>query len=307
MSQRRFRKLYLDSRFAQEGLGSDITFQLPQQVVTTRGDAICVSGLTMPNVYQSVMAGFNDILYYMTSGPDPDWPATHTYNPTGQWYCAYRMQPAQYDGPGLAAEVQHALVQSGRGDPNPSVVYNSSKGTITVTVSDPSKYALEIFPMNQLQSARWKSIRWDLNAPNCFHGANSLTMNQSSLCAANSLLNMDPAGNISGIYSTTTFDTGIINLAPVQQVYIHSSLNDSSSLCMNGAQDVIAVIPVSDAWGSVVTWTPYGPLDTEAIRLDDGVINTIRFQFTDAYGVLLPMSPTASVFLQLTLLELPTM
>ena len=41
MSQRRFQKLYLDSRFAQEGLGSDITFQLPQQVLTTRGDAVC--------------------------------------------------------------------------------------------------------------------------------------------------------------------------------------------------------------------------------------------------------------------------
>ncbi len=106
MSQRRFRKLFLDSRFAQEGLGNDITFQLPQQVVTQKGDAVCVSGLTMANSFQTIMLGFNDVLYYRTTGPDPNFPATSTYQ-TGNWYCAYRMLPAQYDGPGLAAEAQH--------------------------------------------------------------------------------------------------------------------------------------------------------------------------------------------------------
>ena len=88
MSQRRFRKLNLDSRFATGGLGSDISFELPQQIITSRGDGVCVTGLSMANVYKTVNYGWNDLLYYRTSGPDPDWPATHTYNPTGNWFCA---------------------------------------------------------------------------------------------------------------------------------------------------------------------------------------------------------------------------
>jgi hypothetical protein len=306
MSQRRFRKLFLDSRFAQEGLGNDITFQLPQQVVTQQGDAVCVSGLTMPNVYQTVMLGFNDVLYYMTTGPDPNFPATSTY-PTGNWYCAYRLQPAQYDGPGLAAEVAHALIQSGRGDPSPTVTYNATTGTLSVAVSDASKYGIEIFPMNRLQSPAWQSNIWNLWAPYCYRGAGSLTLDPNNLCAANSIVNMPPQANVVGLSVSTRFDTGIINLAPVQQVYIHCSLFDSSSLCMNGAQDVIALVPVNDAWGAVIVWQPYSPLETEAIHLGDSVINTIRFQFKDAFGTPLPMSPTAGVFIQLTLLELPTM
>ncbi len=51
MSQRRFQKAFFDSRYAQDGLGSDLTFELPQQVVTQKGDGVCVSGLTMPNVF----------------------------------------------------------------------------------------------------------------------------------------------------------------------------------------------------------------------------------------------------------------
>ena len=75
---------------------------------------------------------------------------------------------------------------------------------------------------------------------------------------------------------------------------------------MDGSQDVIAVIPVDASWGAVIVWQPYGSLETASIRLYDSVINTISFRFTDAYGRLLPMSPTASVYIQLTFIELET-
>jgi hypothetical protein len=56
----------------------------------------------------------------------------------------------------------------------------------------------------------------------------------------------------------------------------------------------------------VISYTPYDALEIEAVRLEDGVINTIHFNITDAEGTLVPMDPTSSWFIQLCILELPT-
>jgi hypothetical protein len=43
MARNRVRKLYLDSAFATEGSGAELTFQLPVQIPTQRGDALALT------------------------------------------------------------------------------------------------------------------------------------------------------------------------------------------------------------------------------------------------------------------------
>ena len=57
------RKLYIDSRHCQ-GVPSDFTFQLPQGVSTDNTMGIVLSQLSMPNAFNTVMADFNDMLYF---------------------------------------------------------------------------------------------------------------------------------------------------------------------------------------------------------------------------------------------------
>ena len=57
------RKLYIDSRHC-EGSPSDFTFQLPQAVSTDNTLGIVLSQLSMPNAFNTVMANFNDMLYF---------------------------------------------------------------------------------------------------------------------------------------------------------------------------------------------------------------------------------------------------
>ena len=57
------RKLCIDSRHC-EGTPSDFTFQLPQGVSTDNTLGIVLSQLSMPNAFNTVMANFNDMLYF---------------------------------------------------------------------------------------------------------------------------------------------------------------------------------------------------------------------------------------------------
>jgi hypothetical protein len=111
MARNRVRKLYLDSAFANEGSGSDISFQLPVQVPTQRGDALALTSMSFPNVFSSITANYNDRFYYETLAADEDLLPIHR--------CCYLLQPGTYSGDTLAAEIQAALVRSGKGRPKP--------------------------------------------------------------------------------------------------------------------------------------------------------------------------------------------
>jgi len=91
-----------------------------------------------------------------------------------------------------------------------------------------------------------------------------------------------------------------------REVYLHCSLSDNGSLSSCGAMDILAVIPLSEQWGSMVQWRPYGPIDSQSIVLQDGSISTIRFYLTDAYNRPLPLTESY-VFLELSILDVPTM
>jgi hypothetical protein len=48
---------------------------------------------------------------------------------------------------------------------------------------------------------------------------------------------------------------------------------------------------VTENYGSIVHYTTWSPLDTEAIRLEEGLLNTIKFSFTDRAGTPVPFPP----------------
>jgi hypothetical protein len=54
--------------------------------------------------------------------------------------CCYKLLPGSYSGDTFAAEIQRCLTLSNKGDPNPSVTFNSATGKMHIQVSD-EKYS----------------------------------------------------------------------------------------------------------------------------------------------------------------------
>jgi hypothetical protein len=80
----------------------------------------------------------------------------------------------------------------------------------------------------------------------------------------------------------------------------------TSTLTSKGALDCLAVIPVDQELWKLCPLHSVDSLEPDAIRLEDGVLSTIKFAFRDKYGTPVPMPPGSSVYIGLTILELPT-
>jgi hypothetical protein len=183
-----------------------------------------------------VTAGYNDRLYYCTLGHEGDVSVTYR--------CCYLLLPGTYTGDSLAAEVQRALTLSGKGDQSPAVTYNAATGKIHVEASD-AMYRFQIPSMAQLQDPAFIDGFWLAPTnPTLQDGPDSLPLDRNNLRAANATLNM-PSND-----GDSSLDTGVVNLAPIQQLYVHTNVSDYSSLTATGSQDVLAVIQVTENFGS---------------------------------------------------------
>ena len=79
---------------------------------------------------------------------------------------------------------------------------------------------------------------------------------------------------------------GVPDLAPIREVYLHSSLANNRTLHINGSRDCIARIPIDVNYGEVVSYRYLGP--TDAISCSDVHFRSISFQLRDYAGNIMP-------------------
>ena len=76
------------------------------------------------------------------------------------------------------------------------------------------------------------------------------------------------------IYGSYSITTGIVDLSPLREVYLHSSLASNRTLHVNGSNDCIARIPIDVGYGEIVTYRHLGP--TDALSSSDLHFRTVR-------------------------------
>jgi hypothetical protein len=82
---------------------------------------------------------------------------------------------------------------------------------------------------------------------------------------------------------TTTTTTGMVQLIPYTEVFLHSrALTSNRTLKSSGERDVLVCIPVNYGFGETVEYRSYGP--TDAISLLDKTLRIIDFTFRDWQG-----------------------
>ena len=104
------------------------------------------------------------------------------------------------------------------------------------------------------------------------------------LLSINTLLNM-PAKFPNATW-LANFQTGVADLSPVREVYLHSPLANNRALHVNGSRDCIARIPIDVNYGEVVSYRYLGP--TDAISCSDAHFRSISFQLRDYAGNIMP-------------------
>ena len=261
------RKLFLDSRFKISGTDSDFTIELPQDVQCTRTSSFFVASCSFANTYGTI-TDFNNKLYFLAIHPPPN------FGPPCRLYVR-TIPKGVYTQTTFATALQTALNQD-------------TRSPCTVTWNDGTgNYQIEFAKGSDLLS--WVIPSFDTVDALVSYGGTSVIIDGDytrgpKYYSVNTLLNM-PTTPISlvGAQSSTT---GTVDVSPIREIYLRSSLANNRTLHINGARDCIARIPIDVFYGEVVSYRYHGP--TDAISCSDANFRTISFQLRDFAGNLLP-------------------
>jgi hypothetical protein len=263
------RKLFIDSRYKVSGTDADFLCELPVDVDCTRTSSFFVASCSFANTYQTVTQ-FNCYLYYFLI--DNSGVAQNPYN-----LYVSQIAVGSYTSDTIAPVLKTAL-----GAGCASVTWNPNSGTFDIEfihpAGTPPQYIIPAY--NDIDTIVQK-MQGHLSIFGSYAPG-------SKFQSINALLNMPsvlpfPNDVIAGAFS---FTTGVVDLAPLREVYLHCSVANNRTLHVNGARDCIARIPIDVPYGDVVTYRHLGP--TDALSCSDFHFRTIRFQLRDWAGNLAP-------------------
>ena len=250
------RKLYIDSRYKASGTDSDFLIELPVDVDCTRTSSFFVASCSFANTYQTI-TNKNNTLYVVRVIAAPN----GTVN-------ALQIPPGAYTPDQLATALSQALA-SLFGDTTftfdaatglYTVQYNSAVATMIIPNYTEIDYYAQAFSQDPLPGIKDESVNAILNMPNQFPSI--------------------PTG-------VSTFLTGIVDLVPLREIYLHCSLANNRTLHINGSRDCIARIPIDVPFGDVVTYRHLGPSD--ALSSSDIHFRSVRFTLRDWAGNIVPV------------------
>jgi hypothetical protein len=287
------RKLFIDSRYKVSGTDVDFLVELPTDIDCTRTSSFFVASCSFANTFQTATPDNNKFYYFMIN-----------YNDFSYVLYVSTIPPGNYQDPtAFAAALKASFV-----GPDPDdVTWNPTTGTFTIDfkVQGQNQIAFMIPSASDIDTF----VRY-YTAPGAAPGGFQVydvalgrvvpfTVG-GKLRSINSIQNMPSQASQWNVFRTTPFQSGIVDLTPVREVYLHSSLANNRTMHLNGSRDCIARIPIDVSFGEVVTYRHLGP--TDALSCSDFHFRTIRFTLRDWSGNLVPQ-PFSFVVIELCFLD----
>ena len=260
------RKLFIDSRYKTAGTDADFVIELPVDVNCTRTSSFFVASCSFANTYQTITPYNNKLYYFLIDVQGIIHPPIVLY--------AVTIAPGAYTPDTLAPVLQQAL-----GAGCTSVTWDATTGRFAI------QFISGLAPQYILPSySEIDTIYQQLGALVTPQGPYTPGDKFQSI---NTLLNFPSNLPLpSPLHGYQSFHTGIVDLAPLREVYLHCSIANNRTLHCNGSRDCIARIPIDVNFGDVVTYRHLGP--TDALSCSDTHFRTIRFQLRDWTGNLAP-------------------
>jgi len=261
------RKVYIDSRFRQEGGHQDPTFDLAQNIRCPLDCVVSLDDVTIPHSWYSV-SNNNRYLYIAERAG-------------GNTYTIRRLDIPQrnYDGNAYAQNLTTAL--NTNTPPNISatyaVIYSPETNRCTIAAPIPSVFHL--------------LTDQDIKSNNLQHLVAGLTIDQHSPQSGNRVIRNEDGfnGTDATQYTyTDVFTTGFLDFLNIHNIYIYSNLSLLNSLGPNNSTGILGKVPVSASYGSTI----HERLQNEHDYCDvsQTSLSQLQFSIRDAYGALVDLN-----------------
>ena len=267
--------LRIDSRLRASGTSSDFSIVLPR-ALTFPEDAVCyVSAVSVPFSWYNVSESMNDVLFCI-----------ERKGATVIQACrAIALPKGQYTALSLPTMLQTSLnTGSTLTGMTYQVTYDSTRGTISIRlVNGTGSDATARFQLpseTELMSVAWRSANWV-----ALGGGTAATYDIRDPDSIGDLLRL-PETSI----STTSLESGLVNVSPIDVLYLRCSLNNFSTLGCRGEADWIARIPVDVSYGFTIHYEHSGLLDDHFGCGGQSGVQELRFSLVNSKNTIVDLN-----------------
>ena len=249
------KKLYIDTKYKNRESVSNSNFKidLPTTLYFPDNSVFYIDDISIPHSWHTIEENVNDklysVIYYVGVAAD---------------YRIDTLDAGVYNGAELAAEIQTKL--------GLDAIYNSKRNNLEIYKYDPNIQFMIMTndDINTKLNNQWAGVNYD---PNNSQNVNDIIGNNARL---NSLL-----------YTSSSNYLGAVNLQPIRNIYIHSSLGNYNTLSNWGSQTIVKKVPVTANSGNyifdqVMTGNDFGDCSKQTVR-------TINFELKDSSNNYIPM------------------
>ena len=258
-------KLYIDTKYKSAGSVSNSNFKvdLPQSLTFPDNTAFYID-VCIPHSWFVIEENLNDKLYIFVSPTVPD------QDLSGVIWKIVKIENGNYNGQDLALEMQTQISKTINNPSKPNLIkvsYNAEKNNISI-LTDYADYELKMLTPADIFSKlndTWLGDNYDI------YKANDIN---------------EVLGNLEGksIFYTklNPYTSNFLNLQPIRNIYIHSSLGNYNTIGARGETSIIKKIPVTAninevIFDQVLVSNDFGNCSKQTIR-------TISFELKDVHG-----------------------
>ena len=252
----KIKKVYIDSRYKTSDSYSDSEFNIElKEAIDLPDNTVCyVDDISIPHTWYTV-EHYNNRLYVQHSNTTTG----------GNDYFILQIPFGNYNGASLASEFQTQLQ---RLNPNFNVVYNTGRGTMTITLNQAFKFVTDTEIKTTFVSVAWRNLNND-----------QVLVDFDYLMSINDVIR----NNIIRWDLSNTFETGFLDLVTTHNIYLHCpNLGHYNCIGVRGENSIIKKIPVSSSFGYVIIDSVVAPHDK--IDVSNQTIKTLSFTLKDVHG-----------------------
>ena len=260
------KKLYIDTKYKSRESVSNSNFKidLPQTLYFPDNSVFYIDDISIPHSWYTIEDGVNDKLYIEISHVDSN------VGTTVDSYQIVTISPGIYNGAELALEIQTKIEASINNSIFPNlliVTYDSKRNSINITTGyvDIRFKILTADDIYTKLNDTWLGSSYDVNNPHSINDIIGNTIDKNS-----------------PFYTSSISYKAALNLQPIRNIYIHSSLGNYNTLSNWGSQTIVKKIPVTANSGDyifdqVMTGNDFGDCSKQTMR-------TISFELKDVHG-----------------------
>jgi hypothetical protein len=265
----KYRKIYIDTRFKnpESNSNSDFIYELDSSITCPPGTIFYMSSISIPHSWTTIEPSLNSRLYFFTFDKNNQ-ASNHSY--------IVFLTDGNYIGADLATEIQTKMNNATNGEQANlfTVSYDIRRNTIKIQINngDIAFYILTPADLKDRLGGLFNN-NYDITNP--------LDCNEI-------LSNLD--GHSREYSSLLNFESGYLNMQPIRNLYLHSSIGAYTTLAKrpNGYDNtIIAHIAVNSNFNEMI----FDELNTTNDWLEIGgqTLKKLDFQLKDSLGRVVPL------------------